>query len=60
MRQKEILKLLADGDCHKEVAARLGVAHSTIKNTLSNMVERLEARSVMEVLATALRRGWIV
>ena len=53
------MKFLAEGDCYKEIAVRLGVSYGSIRKTLSNLVQYLEAKSVMEVLATALRGGWI-
>jgi DNA-binding CsgD family transcriptional regulator len=59
IRQKEILKLLASGDTHKEIAVKLGISYSTVKHIIFNLVRRLEARGIMEVLATALRKGWI-
>jgi DNA-binding NarL/FixJ family response regulator len=42
-RQKQIMELVAKGLTNRQVAAALEIAPQTVKNTLSEIFERLEA-----------------
>ncbi len=59
IRQKEVLKLLADGKTGKEAGIDLGIAEQTIKNTLESLRQKLGTRNTLQTVALALREGWI-
>jgi len=44
-RQARIMEMTACGMQNKEIAAELGMAESTVKNTMAAIYERLEARN---------------
>jgi DNA-binding NarL/FixJ family response regulator len=44
-RQNKLLWMVADGMTDKEIAAALGIAVSTVKNTMVKIYEKLEARN---------------
>jgi len=60
IRQKEILKLLANGLADKDVGVRLGISLQTVKNNLCYLRERLGAHNTTHAVSMALREGWIV
>ena len=43
-REREILRLLAAGDSNKEIAAALFIAEGTVKNHVTNILGKLDAR----------------
>lgn len=54
-RQREIVKLLAEGKSTKEVAAALGLSLKTAETHRSNIMERLNYHSVSELVRYAVR-----
>jgi DNA-binding NarL/FixJ family response regulator len=54
-RQREILKLLAEGKTSKEVAVALGMRVKTVDTHRSNMMKRLNCHSRGELVRYALR-----
>jgi DNA-binding NarL/FixJ family response regulator len=54
-RQREILKLLAEGKTSKEVAVALGMAVKTVETHRSNIMKRLNCHSLGELVRYALR-----
>ena len=55
MRQREILALVEQGLTNKEIAARLSIEISTVKNHVHHLLERLQVRHRWEV-GMAIRR----
>ena len=58
-REHEIVALLADGYAALNIAARLNLSHATVRNHIQNALRRLEVHSQVELVALALRRGWV-
>ena len=56
-RELEMLPLLAEGHRNKEIAQQLGVGDQTVRNHLSRMYRKLEARNRTQMIAEARRRG---
>ncbi len=56
-REREILKLVADGAENKQVARSLGLSEETVKSYLRNLFARWEVTSRAEAVATAIRLG---
>ena len=42
-RELEILKLIAQGNAHKEIAAQLSIREDTVKSHVGNILEKLDA-----------------
>lgn len=55
MREREILQLLAEGKTTKEVASALGIAIKTSDTHRSNIMRKLDAHSVAELVRYAIR-----
>ncbi len=47
-REKEVLKLVTQGLTNKEIAKSLNIAQSTVKNHISNTMEKLHVRNRVE------------
>jgi DNA-binding NarL/FixJ family response regulator len=56
-REREVLQLLAEGRTSKEIAAKLGVALSTIETHRRQIMSKLELRSIAELTKYAIREG---
>jgi len=58
-REREVLRLLAEGLSAKEVAARLGVAPKTCEAHRASLMRKLGVRKATELVRIALRYGLI-
>lgn len=58
-REREVLRLLADGNSYDEVAKALFISPETVRTHVGNAVQKLGVRTRMQAVATALRRGLI-
>jgi DNA-binding NarL/FixJ family response regulator len=58
-REQQVLRLIADGQGTREVAATLSYSERTIKNVLHDVVTKLGARSRSHAVAHAVRAGII-
>jgi DNA-binding NarL/FixJ family response regulator len=58
-RELEVLALVAQGKGNKEIAITLGISKQTVKNHLTEIMERLNAADRAECVAIALRQGLI-
>ena len=56
-REKEVLRLLAQGDRNKEIALRLHLRERTVKFHVANLLRKLDAQSRTEATRRALDLG---
>ncbi len=56
-RQKEVLRLLAEGKSSKEIAGELGLATRTVESHRREISRRLDLHSVAELVKYAIREG---
>jgi PAS domain S-box-containing protein len=54
-RQREVLRLLADGSCPEKIAGTIGVSLNTVRSHIQNIFERLGVHSQLEAVARAFR-----
>ncbi len=59
-RERDVLRLLAEGLGNKAIARRLGIAPDTAKAHVSAILAKLDARTRTEAVAIGARRGMIV
>ncbi|HLI58100.1 MAG TPA: LuxR C-terminal-related transcriptional regulator [Solirubrobacteraceae bacterium] len=52
-RQREILRLLADGVRARGIAARLGLSEATVRNHIRSLLRRLDCHSQLQAVARA-------
>lgn len=58
-REEEVLRLLAQGLSHKEVAERLAISEKTVATYRERGMEKLGLRTRSDLLRYAARRGWL-
>jgi len=58
-REHEVLVMLAQGIPNKEIADRLHIAEGTVKNHVTNILEKLQAQNRTQAADIARRRGLI-
>lgn len=55
-RESEVLRFLVQGLANKEIASRLGVSESVVKNTLQQLFAKTEVRTRSQLVRVALER----
>jgi DNA-binding NarL/FixJ family response regulator len=58
-RERDILRLVAEGHSTREVAIKLAYSERTIKAGLQSVTTRLHLRNRTQAVAYAVRNGWI-
>jgi DNA-binding NarL/FixJ family response regulator len=58
-REREVLRLLADGLSNKEIASQLTLAEGTVKNPVSSILEKLHAANRTQAARVAREQGLI-
>jgi DNA-binding NarL/FixJ family response regulator len=58
-RELEVLRLLVQGHSNPEIGRRLHLAHGTVRNYVSGILQKLGAQDRTEAAVLALRRGLV-
>jgi len=58
-RELEILKLIAQGNANKEIAAQLDIREDTVKSHVGNILDKLGANDRTHAVTIGLKRGII-
>ena len=58
-RELSVLRLMAQGQSNREIAAALFLGESTIKSHVAAVMQKLEASDRIKAVTTALRRGLV-
>ncbi|MFC3749337.1 response regulator transcription factor [Paenibacillus sp. GCM10012306] len=58
-REREILKLAGEGQTAGEIAATLHLSYGTVRNYISEILNKLEVKSRIEAVRIAEEKGWI-
>jgi DNA-binding NarL/FixJ family response regulator len=58
-REKEVLKLIAEGQRSAAIAAQMGIAVATVEAHRRNILRKLQLHSVADLTRYALRHGFI-
>jgi DNA-binding NarL/FixJ family response regulator len=58
-REIDVLRLIGAGNANKQIADKLSIGESTVKNHISNILSKLAANDRAHAVAIALQRGII-
>ena len=56
-REKQVLKLIADGLTNKQISSRLSIRESTVENHIHHIYKKLKISNRAQAVAYALRSG---
>lgn len=59
LREQEILSIAAEGKTTKEIAKQLFLSPGTIRNYMSEIIQKLETKNRIEAISKAKEKGWI-
>lgn len=58
-RERTLLRIMATGDTAKEVARHLHLAEGTVRNHVTRILQKLNARNKLEAVRIANDSGWL-
>lgn len=58
-REKDVLRLASEGKTSKEISAELFLSAGTIRNYMSEIINKLEVKNRTEAVTVAKEKGWI-
>ena len=58
-REREVLKLIAEGNSSKEIADLLSISVRTVDNHRANIMEKLNLNKVADLVKYAIQKGYI-
>ncbi|SDK03755.1 response regulator [Sediminibacillus albus] len=58
-RECEVLQLLADGKSNRGVAESLYISEKTVKNHVSNILQKMNVNDRTQAVVSAIRNGWV-
>lgn len=59
VRERDVLRLAATGESTTEIAERLYLSDGTVRNYLSEAIQKLGARNSIEAARIAEQKGWL-
>lgn len=59
VREQEVLQLAAEGYTSKEIARQLFLSAGTVRNYMSEALQKLDAKNKIEAIAFAREKGWL-
>ncbi len=58
-REREVLRMVADGNTAKEISAALFLSTGTVRNYMSEIISKLNVKNRIEAISIAEEKGWI-
>ena len=58
-REREVIRLIAEGKRTKEIAADLSIRPRTVEKHRTNLMRKLDLHNVSEVTVYAIRNGFV-
>lgn len=58
-REQQIVKHLADGEATKTIAQKLNLSNGTVRNYVSIVLDKLDAKNRIEAISKAIDKGWL-
>lgn len=58
-RECEVLQLLAEGKSNRAVSLALEISEKTVKNHVSNILQKMNVKDRTQAVVTAIKNGWV-
>ncbi|MCP3761256.1 response regulator transcription factor [Domibacillus sp. A3M-37] len=58
-RECEVLQLLADGKSNRGIGEALYISEKTVKNHVSNILQKMNVNDRTQAVVTAIKKGWV-
>lgn len=58
-REREIMRLVAEGKTAKEISAELFLSSGTVRNYISEVINKLHVKNRIEAISIIQEKGWI-
>ncbi len=58
-RECEVLQLLADGQSNRTIGETLFISEKTVKNHVSNILQKMSVNDRTQAVVTAIKNGWV-
>lgn len=58
-RECEVLQLLAEGKSNKKIGEKLFISEKTVKNHVSNILQKMNCVDRTQAVVEAIKRGWV-
>ncbi|MGY3715244.1 response regulator [Sutcliffiella cohnii] len=58
-RECEVLQLLADGKSNKSIGESLYISEKTVKNHVSNILQKMNVNDRTQAVVVAIKNGWV-
>lgn len=58
-RESQVLQLLADGKSNRAVAESLYISEKTVKNHVSNILQKMNCTDRTQAVVAAIKKGWV-
>ncbi|WP_335870567.1 response regulator transcription factor [Bacillus sp. 2205SS5-2] len=58
-RECEVLQLLADGCSNRTIGEELFISEKTVKNHVSNILQKMSVNDRTQAVVTAIKKGWV-
>ncbi len=58
-RECEVLQMLADGKSNRNIGEELFISEKTVKNHVSNILQKMNVNDRTQAVVTAIKNGWV-
>jgi two-component system response regulator DesR len=58
-REKDVLRMASEGKTSKEISSELYLSAGTVRNNMSEIINKLEVKNRTEAVTVAKEKGWI-
>lgn len=58
-RECQVLQLLAEGNSNRSISDELYISEKTVKNHVSNILQKMKVNDRTQAAVTAIRNGWV-
>lgn len=58
-RECEVLQLLAEGKSNKKIGEALFISEKTVKNHVSNILQKMNCKDRTQAVVEAIKKGWV-